>query len=263
MVLQYYIALRQDPLAQQNASTAASFLPTLRMFADYLVEHGREPSPQLSTDDSMGASELRAGLSAKAAIGVGAFAKILSLLGLHDEEKHYAQEAKVSAEHWKVRTAGGMEWWDEGVRKFATRSHLDRNGVSTQLPFRFLQSLTAPLLADFQHQVRPALGQAARHGPLPGCDGGGMPAVRADQPELQHNQRVAVRGHKAEPRSLEQQHASLLRLGGHVERLGGSHVPARVVSGLLPAAAPRDEGRQPRAAPMVDGSARHPNAGRR
>ena len=89
--------------ADGNYEMCKENLDTLRTWCKYLLEFGEDPGEQLCTDDFAGHLAHNVNLSAKAVVGVGAFAEILKVLGLPEEAATYRKEAERLAESWIAR----------------------------------------------------------------------------------------------------------------------------------------------------------------
>lgn len=79
----------------------------LKMWADYLVEYGKDPTNQLCTDDFMGHSDRNSNLAAKACMGVRSFAEMAGMLGLDDVKAEYIAKAEDMAAYWKANSKVG------------------------------------------------------------------------------------------------------------------------------------------------------------
>ena len=77
------------------------YAPVLKKWADYLVAHGEDPGEQLCTDDFAGHLAHNVNLSAKAIVGVAAYAKRLG------GEAKYLDWAKKAAHSWVQRANDG------------------------------------------------------------------------------------------------------------------------------------------------------------
>ena len=99
MLLMLAAAGRMDgdfALAKEN-------LDLLRRWCGYLTEYGEDPGEQLCTDDFAGHLARNVNLSAKAAMGVAAFADILDALGEKKEAADYRKQAQKMAKSWLRR----------------------------------------------------------------------------------------------------------------------------------------------------------------
>ena len=72
----------------------------LTRWTDYLVEHGKDPSNQLCTDDFMGPSERNTNLAVKAIMGVASYSELASMLGKDDVAQEYMAKAQEMASYW-------------------------------------------------------------------------------------------------------------------------------------------------------------------
>lgn len=97
--------------ADGNWSFARENLPLLQMWSKYLIDYGEDPGEQLCTDDFAGHLARNVNLSAKAIMGVAAFALILEKLGHFQEAKEYSNRAHVMGKSWLERAdAGGYTY---------------------------------------------------------------------------------------------------------------------------------------------------------
>ncbi len=78
-------------------------LALLRKWCAYLLEYGEDPGEQLCTDDFAGHLARNVNLSAKAVMGVAAFAEILDALGEKKEAADYRKQAQKLAKSWLRR----------------------------------------------------------------------------------------------------------------------------------------------------------------
>lgn len=92
---------------QDSADFAREWWPTLVKWADYLVEHGIDPANQLCTDDFAGHLARNANLSAKAIMGLGAFAQVCQQAGEGDLAAKYRGAAEKGAAFWVSEAGGG------------------------------------------------------------------------------------------------------------------------------------------------------------
>ena len=84
-------------------SLAKDNLDLLRGWCRYLLDYGEDPGDQLCTDDFTGHLAHNVNLSAKAVMGVAAYAMILDAVGEADEAKTIRAEAKKLADSWLRR----------------------------------------------------------------------------------------------------------------------------------------------------------------
>ena len=85
----------------------------LTRWADYLVEHGKDPSNQLCTDDFMGPSERNTNLAVKAIMGVASYSELATMLGHDDVAEEYMEKARSMASYWTRNarsTTGGTHF---------------------------------------------------------------------------------------------------------------------------------------------------------
>ena len=97
--------------AEGHAGFAASYWALLRQWADYLVDTGLDPGEQLCTDDFAGVLGHNVNLSAKAIMGIAAFAQLAAALGHGEDAPRYRATAEDYAASWLKRARDG-----EGTR---------------------------------------------------------------------------------------------------------------------------------------------------
>lgn len=90
-----------------NADFAEIYWPQLSSWANYLKEKGFDPDNQLCTDDFAGHMAHNVNLSAKAIVGLGSYAMLCEMRGLHDESKEYDTIAKQYARQWIATARDG------------------------------------------------------------------------------------------------------------------------------------------------------------
>lgn len=73
----------------------------LTQWADYLVDHGLDPAPQLVTDDFTGMMGHSVNLSAKAVVAIGCYARLADMLGRSDTARRYRAIAEDFARRWQ------------------------------------------------------------------------------------------------------------------------------------------------------------------
>ena len=105
-----------------NADFAGHYWPVLLKWAQYLKDKGFDPENQLCTDDFAGHLAHNVNLSAKAIIGLGAFARLCELRG----EKALAEEYRALAEQFATR------WTKEAGDGDHFRLAFDRPGTWSQ-----------------------------------------------------------------------------------------------------------------------------------
>ncbi len=91
--------------ADGNYDLAKENLDLLYQWSKYLLEYGEDPGHQLCTDDFAGHLARNVNLSAKAIMGVAAFADILDALGENGDE--YRTKAKAMGKSWLERADMG------------------------------------------------------------------------------------------------------------------------------------------------------------
>lgn len=94
-------------MRDQSASFAVPHMETLRTWTDYLLQFGADPGEQLCTDDFAGHLSHNVNLSAKAIMGIEAFAGLAGMAGDHKTAESYHEKAKAMAEDWERRAAAG------------------------------------------------------------------------------------------------------------------------------------------------------------
>lgn len=90
-----------------NADYAAKHWDALTTWTDYLVEYGLDPENQLCTDDFAGHFAHNVNLSAKAILGIAAYARMAETLGKKDVAEKYFAIARDYAGRWKEMAADG------------------------------------------------------------------------------------------------------------------------------------------------------------
>lgn len=90
-----------------NADYAAKHWDALTTWTDYLVEYGLDPENQLCTDDFAGHFAHNVNLSAKAILGIAAYARMAETLGKKDVAEKYFAIARDYADKWKEMAADG------------------------------------------------------------------------------------------------------------------------------------------------------------
>lgn len=86
--------------AEGHADYAGSHWHLLRQWADYLVDVGFDPGAQLCTDDFSGVLARNANLSAKAIMGIAAFARLADMRGDQDDARTFRAVAERFAAAW-------------------------------------------------------------------------------------------------------------------------------------------------------------------
>lgn len=93
--------------ADGDYTLAERDLDLLRQWCKYLLVYGEDPGDQLCTDDFAGHLARNINLSAKAVMGVAAFARILEALGRREEASGYREKAREMGESWLRRADVG------------------------------------------------------------------------------------------------------------------------------------------------------------
>ena len=81
--------------------------PLLARWADYLIEAGADPGEQLCTDDFSGVLGHNVNLSAKAAMGLAAAARLAERQALPDAARRYGEAARAFADHLLAASRDG------------------------------------------------------------------------------------------------------------------------------------------------------------
>ncbi len=93
-------------LCDQKPDFALPYLESLKKWVRYLEQYGEDPGEQLCTDDFAGHLAHNANLSAKAIMGIEAFAQLCRLMQDPVAETYHA-EAVAMAKSWAKRAAAG------------------------------------------------------------------------------------------------------------------------------------------------------------
>jgi hypothetical protein len=94
-------------LASGDFSFASTYLPTLKLWTEYLIKNGTDPENQLCTDDFAGHLAHNCNLAAKAIMGVASFGIILENLASKEEGASYFETADKMAKSWIERASNG------------------------------------------------------------------------------------------------------------------------------------------------------------
>lgn len=94
-------------LIEKNYDFVKPYMHLLKKWADYLVNCGFDPDNQLCTDDFAGHLSHNCNLSIKAICGLGAFARLLNILGDIDEAQKYENTARKFALEWEKAALNG------------------------------------------------------------------------------------------------------------------------------------------------------------
>ncbi|MDR0730166.1 MAG: DUF4965 domain-containing protein [Treponema sp.] len=86
--------------AEGNADFAKPHLDLAKQWVRYLVEYGKDPEEQLCTDDFAGHLAHNCNLSAKALMGIEAYAILLDMTGDKAEAGEYHAKARAAAAAW-------------------------------------------------------------------------------------------------------------------------------------------------------------------
>jgi len=90
-----------------NARFAEAYWPVIRKWADFLKAEGFDPANQLCTDDFAGHLAHNVNLSAKAIVGLGAYARLCQFRGDASTAATYRELAKTYAARWVEQADAG------------------------------------------------------------------------------------------------------------------------------------------------------------
>ena len=82
---------------------AAPYMETLKQWTQYLIRYGADPGEQLCTDDFAGHLSHNVNLSAKAILGIEAYARLAGRFGRKEEAQEYHRLAQEMAADWEKR----------------------------------------------------------------------------------------------------------------------------------------------------------------
>lgn len=94
-------------MLEGNADFAVPYMETLKQWTQYLIRYGADPGEQLCTDDFAGHLSHNVNLSAKAIMGIEAYARLAGRLGRKEEAEKYHRKAEEMAADWEKRAAAG------------------------------------------------------------------------------------------------------------------------------------------------------------
>ena len=94
-------------LVEGNIDFATPYLDMLEQWSRYLLEYGEDPGEQLCTDDFAGHLAHNVNLSAKAIMGIEAYALIMKLCQEQEAYSKYHEKAKQMAASWEARASAG------------------------------------------------------------------------------------------------------------------------------------------------------------
>ena len=86
-----------------NALFAEPHMAVLKQWTQYLIKFGADPGEQLCTDDFAGHLSHNVNLSAKAIMGIEAYARLAAQLGRTEEAEEYHAKAAEMAKDWEKR----------------------------------------------------------------------------------------------------------------------------------------------------------------
>ena len=91
----------------QSPAFAEPHMEVLKQWTQYLITYGADPGEQLCTDDFAGHLSHNVNLSAKAIMGIEAYAQIAGQLGLKETAQEYHEKAVEMAKDWEKRSDAG------------------------------------------------------------------------------------------------------------------------------------------------------------
>ncbi len=91
----------------KSADFAKPYYKLLKQWTEYLLTYGADPGEQLCTDDFAGHLSHNVNLSAKAIMGIEAFAQLAKQLGEDAVSGEYHRKAAHMAKDWEVRALAG------------------------------------------------------------------------------------------------------------------------------------------------------------
>lgn len=94
-------------LMEGTIDFARPYLSVLEQWVQYLLQYGADPGEQLCTDDFAGHLAHNVNLSAKAIMGIEAYALVMKLCGEQDVYSEYHEKAKEMAASWEERASAG------------------------------------------------------------------------------------------------------------------------------------------------------------
>ncbi|MDO4294251.1 MAG: DUF4965 domain-containing protein [Eubacteriales bacterium] len=86
---------------------AEPYMEVLGRWTEYLLAYGADPGEQLCTDDFAGHLAHNVNLSAKAIMGIEAYARLAGRLGRKKEQEEYHRKARDMAADWEKRALAG------------------------------------------------------------------------------------------------------------------------------------------------------------
>lgn len=90
-------------MVDNSGEFAAPYMDVLKKWTEYLLKYGADPGNQLCTDDFAGHLSHNVNLSAKAIMGIEAYARLAAQLGREKEAGEYHEKAKEMAASWEER----------------------------------------------------------------------------------------------------------------------------------------------------------------
>ena len=91
----------------KSGDFAKPYRDKLKQWTEYLLKYGEDPGEQLCTDDFAGHLAHNVNLSAKAIMGIEAYAKIAEFWGNEEEAEAYHNQARMMATSWEKRAYAG------------------------------------------------------------------------------------------------------------------------------------------------------------
>ena len=92
---------------EESPAFAKPYMGVLKQWTRYLLAYGADPGEQLCTDDFAGHLSHNVNLSAKAIMGIEAYAQLAGQLGFTEEAKEYHEKAAEMAKEWEKRSDAG------------------------------------------------------------------------------------------------------------------------------------------------------------
>ncbi|MBD5461158.1 MAG: DUF4965 domain-containing protein [Lachnospiraceae bacterium] len=90
-------------MTDDSGEFAAPYMDVLKQWTEYLLKYGADPGNQLCTDDFAGHLSHNVNLSAKAIMGIEAYARLAAWLGRKEEADKYHKKAQEMAADWEKR----------------------------------------------------------------------------------------------------------------------------------------------------------------
>jgi len=103
MLILLYIASKKDG----NTEYVSRYWPTIRQWAEFLLEKGLDPENQLCTDDFAGHLAHNCNLSIKAIVALACYAELCKMQGLNEEAQKFRAKAEEFAQMWEKMANDG------------------------------------------------------------------------------------------------------------------------------------------------------------